>query len=217
MSFLPLSLGAGQTTGAEGLSLKPLAKHATEKILKSDNYTCRFCGFRSAQYQRVVPFDGSHVTACSFCEQSLFLERAGLMGSGTLIWLPEISQAELNHIARAIYVAKASENSDLVDAASRGLDALLARRTDAKKRLGTDDPLVLATAFHESLTPAERKAAVHRLDGVRLLPLDKHMVRAHGRDFNGFPQIVKFWRSASGPFAKLPVEEWREMFAKAGS
>ncbi len=214
MSFLPLSLGAGQSTGAGGGALKALTKHAAEKILKNDNYTCRFCGFRSIQHQRVVPYEGDYVTSCGFCELVLALERAGLMGSGLLVWLPEIPQAELNHIARAIYIAKASEDSAMVDAASRALDALTARRTDAKKRLGTDDPLVLATAFHESLSDEERKAAVHRLEGVRLLPLDKHMIRSKGRDFNGFPQIVKYWRSPEGPFAKLPTQEWKDLFAK---
>ncbi len=214
LSFLPLTLGAGQSSGAGSGALKLPTKHAAEKILKSDNYTCRFCGFQSAQYQRVVPFEANYVTACSFCELVMSLERAGLMGSGLLIWLPEITQAELNHIARAIYVAKASEDGELVDAAARALDALTARRTDVKKRLGTDDPLVLATAFHESLTPQERKAAAHRMEGVRLLPLDKHMVRAQGRDFNGFSKIVAFWRSIEGPFAQLPTQEWKSLFAK---
>ena len=29
-----------------------------------------------------------------------------MMGSGILIWLPEVGQAELNHLVRAIYVAR---------------------------------------------------------------------------------------------------------------
>ena len=36
-------------------------------------------------------------------------------------------------------------------------------------------------------------------------------------DINGFPQLVKFWRSSQGPFAKLPVTEWQTMFAKAAA
>ncbi len=154
------------------------------------------------------------MTACTFCEQVLFLERAGIMGSGVLIWLPEITQAELNHIVRAIYVARADETGPLAAAANRALDALMARRTDAKKRLGSDDPLLLTSVLQEHLTDKERRNAIGKLEGIRLLVLDKHIARARGSDVNVFPKIVAFWRSEHGPFAKLPPSEWKKMFAK---
>ena len=139
------------------------------------------------------------------------------MGGGVLIWLPEITQAELNHIARAIYVARADETGDTADAATRALDALMSRRTEAKKRLGSDDPMLLATVLHENLTESERAEAIRKLEGVRLMPLDKHMVRGRNGDTNGFPQIVKFWRSPSGPFASVPTSEWQALFAKVAA
>ncbi|MFA4995355.1 MAG: type IV secretion protein DotN [Bdellovibrionales bacterium] len=214
MSFLSLTLGVGHLSGAESGGFKPSSKTETEKVLARDDFTCRFCGFRSTQYQRVVPFEGSSVTVCTFCEQVLFLERAGIMGSGVLIWLPEITQAELNHITRAIYIARADESSELAAAANRALDALMARRTDAKKRLGSDDPLLLTSVLQEHLTDKERKDAVGKLDGIRLLPLDKHIVRQHGHDTDVFPRIVGFWRSEHGPFAALPTSDWNKLFAK---
>jgi intracellular multiplication protein IcmJ len=217
LSFLPLTLGVGLSSGAEGGGLKPPSKSAADKILNRDDFTCRFCGFRSARYQRIVPFEGEFVTACGFCEQVMSLERAGIMGGGILIWLPEITQAELNHIARAIYVARAEEDSEMAKAATRALDALMARRTEAKKRLGGDDPLLLAVALHENLTDKERAAAQPKLDGIRLMPMDKHMVRNRGIDINGFPQIVAFWRSKHGPFADLPTGKWKNMFAKVAA
>lgn len=157
------------------------------------------------------------MTACSFCELVVSLERAGMMGGGIMLWLPEITQAELNHIARAIYIARAEDGSEIAEAASRALDALMARRLDAKKRLGSDDPIVLATVLHENLNDAERAKAIAKLDGIRLMPLDKHMVRSAKGDINGFPHIVKFWRSARGPFANLPTGEWRDLFAKVAA
>lgn len=156
------------------------------------------------------------MVACSFCEQARELERAGLMGGGILIWLPEITQAELHHIARAIYIAKA-EGGEMAAAATRAMDALTARRTDAKKRIGSDDPLLLATVMRENLTASECKASAAKLDGIRLLPLDKYTVRKNGNDINGFPQMLKFWRSSNGPFAKIPTSEWNDMFAHAAS
>jgi intracellular multiplication protein IcmJ len=217
LSFLPLTLGVGRLSNAEGGGLGLPSKAKVEKIFKRDDFTCRFCGFRSTQYQRTVPFEGDFATACGFCEQVLSLDRAGMMGSGVLIWLPEITQAELNHIARAIYVARAEENGDAAEAAGRALDALMARRTEAKKRLGSDDPLLLSSVLQENLTEKERASAVAKLEGIRLLPLDKHMVRSTSGDINGFPQIVKFWRSKGGPFANLPTPEWKKMFAKVAA
>jgi intracellular multiplication protein IcmJ len=214
LSFLPLTFGVGLPSGVGGRGLGPLPKAKAEKILKQDDFTCRFCGFRSIQYQRTVPFKDDFVTACGFCEQVLFLERAGMMGTGVLIWLPEISQAELNHIARAIYVARAEDGSDMALTAERALDALMARKTEAKKRLGSEDPLLLSAVLTEHLSDKERAVATGKLDGIRLLPLDKHMVRSRSGDINGFPQIVKFWRSDRGPFAKLPADSWKDLFAK---
>ncbi len=214
MSFLPLILGCGLPPVAEGGGLRLPSKAQAEKILDRDNYTCRFCGFRSRQYQRVVPVEKDFATACGFCEQALFLERSGIVNSGVLIWLPEITQAELNHIVRAVYIARAEEGSEIAAAADRAFDALMARRVDAKKRLGSEDPIVLSTVLHENLTAKERVAASKKLEGIRLLPLDRYIVRGHNGDFDGFPQMVKYWISKDGPYAAIPTLEWQKLFEK---
>lgn len=66
----------------------------------------------------------------------------------------------------------------------------------------------------EHLTDKERGAAIRKLEGIRLLPLDKYIVRIRGSETNVFPQIIKFWRSEKGPFAKLPTDDWQKLFAK---
>ena len=100
-------------------------------------------------------------------------------------------------------------------AAQRALDTLLARRADAKKRLGSDDPLLLATIMHESLTADERPKAATKLEGIRLFPLDKQVVRGPKGELNQFPQMVKYWASPEGPFASFPVEKWEDMYKTA--
>jgi hypothetical protein len=77
--------------------------------------------------------------------------------------------------------------------------------------------LVLAIVLQENMAEAESAAAFKKLDGIRLLPLDKHMVHGRNGDFNGFPQIVQFWRSAKGPFADLPADKWQSLFAKVAA
>ncbi len=217
MALFPISLGVRRSADAERPSKNSHLKSQLEKTLRRDDFCCRFCGFRAEQYQRVVPYKEAGnpplATACSFCELCFALEQAGLTGAGTLIWLPEIGQAELHHIMRAVYIARAAKG-ELAAAASRTFEALMARRAEAKKRLGSDDPLLLATVMHESLTDEEYSNINARIEGIRLLPLDKRLVRTRKGDINQFPQMVKYWMSPEGPFAECPVGQWIELFKK---
>ncbi len=196
-------------------------KGVAEKVLRRDDYTCRFCGFRSLKYQHIVPHkEGGNppfVTACTFCEQYLCMEQAGKTGSGLLIWLPEIDQIDLNHIARAAYVARSQKDSPVASLATRTIDALTARRAEAKKRLGSDDPLLLATVLYESLDDVAPEEISQKLDGIRLLPSDKYWVRGASGDVNQFSSMAKFWQSSEGPYGKWPTTKWPELFKSAMS
>lgn len=217
MALLPLALGAGLISGAEKANSSP-PKAVTEKTLKRDDYTCRFCGFKAKQFQRTIACpeagDPPFATVCTFCEQCLNLERAGLTGNGLLLWLPEMSQADLNHLVRAIYIARA-EKGAMAAMATRALDALTVRRSEAKKRLGSDDPLLLATIFREALDVDEIRAARMKLEGIRLLPSEKYMVRGAKGDTNQMATLVRYWLSASGPYAAWPTGKWQDSFKTA--
>ncbi len=187
-----------------------------------DGFACRCCGFKSEKYQRVISLDPSSsaaldadelITVCTFCERCFSLDQAGLTGTGRLIWLPELSQAELNHVARALYIARASnDDEEFSDAASRTLEVLMARRAEAKKRLGTDDPLLLATAFHEAVDDVTYNARGEKMEGIRLFPLDRYLVRQRTGDVDVFPQMLNYWMSSAGPYGQKPVAEWKALF-----
>jgi hypothetical protein len=215
----PISLGVGRKSGAKGtvLSDRLPGKSETEKTLHRDGFTCRCCGFTSKRFQRVVADpvsvqdDKAFATVCTFCEMALALDRAGPTSGALLIWLPELTQAELNHTLRALYVAKVSK-TPLAAAATRTLEVLTARRAEAKKRLGTDDPLILATALIESVDDAAYAARTAKLEGIRLMAGDRYLVRQRGVDVDVFPQMLSFWVGAEGPFGRKPVSEWEKMF-----
>ncbi len=86
-----------------------------ERVLQRDRYTCRFCGFQAKIHQDVVNLDGHYnnnkldnlVTACCFCAQCFFMESVGVggYGGGTLIYLPELSQSELNSLCHVVFCA----------------------------------------------------------------------------------------------------------------
>lgn len=86
-----------------------------EKILLRDSYTCQFCGFQAKEYQEIVNADGNYannkfsnlITSCCFCAQCLFIESIALdeMGGGQLIYLPEMTQAEVNSFCHVLFCA----------------------------------------------------------------------------------------------------------------
>lgn len=206
--------------GAKGAG-RPLNPKLIDQQLRQDDYTCRCCGFRAREFQRVVPSayvpeaDSEFVTLCSFCEPCFMLDRAGLSGSGLLIWLPEMPQDRLNHLMRAIYVARATPNHPAAELASRAQDTLMQRRAEAKKRLGSDDPLLLATVMLETVSDSDYARREEKLAGIRFLPLDRLMVQTREGEVNQFARMVKFWQSAEGPFADWQPQRWQELLAQA--
>ena len=131
MAYHPISLGlsryngAAQTGSVSGL----LTKEKKQHILERDDYACQCCAFRSKKYQEILfshdnqddVSDDNLKTVCIFCYQCFNLDKISVMRSGVLLWLPEIAQADLHHIARAIYVARISQGP-IADAARKSLD-----------------------------------------------------------------------------------------------
>ena len=142
---------------------KHLPKDLKEKILKRDEDTCRFCGYHAKKYQNIHHLDhnignkdeSNLATACVFCHQCFHVDQVAVMESGTLIWLPEIEQHELNHIARAIYVGRVSQG-DIAEASRKAYDVLLSRREAAIDRISTDNPFILASVCLLYTSPSPR-------------------------------------------------------------
>jgi intracellular multiplication protein IcmJ len=199
-----------------------LTPEIRKAVLDRDDNVCQCCGFRAAKYQDVHFIDQNRqnlrmdnlATVCIFCHQCFNIDLASKMRSAVLIWLPEIDQASLHHIARAIYVARISQGP-MAEAARVALDTLMSRREEARRRIQTDVPFVLATVMRDFLTMrhyAERSA---KLEGIRLLPLDRRLIREADLEFNQFPQILAYWRSKDGPFGSRAPTLWLDLYKDA--
>jgi intracellular multiplication protein IcmJ len=236
MALLPITLGialpkgspqtSSKAAGSEGRAASVMPKILTAELKKAvfdrDENTCQCCGFQAAKYQEVLFLDSNPhnlamtnlATTCIFCHQCFNMDQTTKMRSGVLIWLPEIEQHVLHDIARAIYVARISQGP-MAEAARKALDVLMARREEARRRIQTDDPYVLSTVLKDFLTPrfyAERKA---KLDGVRLFPLDRRIIKEAELEFNQFPQILAYWRSKDGPFGGKAPSLWIDLYKNA--
>jgi intracellular multiplication protein IcmJ len=84
------------------------------KVLQRDNYTCQFCGFKSAKYQEIHHINDNHqknelknlITACNLCHQVHHLGMCAMHNSGFISAIPELTQTEVNNLVRAIHVSE---------------------------------------------------------------------------------------------------------------
>jgi intracellular multiplication protein IcmJ len=152
-----------------------------KRIFERDAYTCQFCGFQAKEYQEIVNLDGNYannklgnmLTACCFCSQCLFLESVGVdeMGGGQLIYMPEMSQADLNSFCHVLFCAM--ENNTAYQDSAQSIYRSLKFRSqiiENKFGTGTSNPNVMGQIIIESQAemPSEKKGDV--LKDVRLLP-----------------------------------------------
>lgn len=206
----PLMLTTSATCGVRHRTLISSMGLAAfrQAIFNRDFDTCQFCGLRSKKYQDVLAEDGfdrsarAVFTACIFCSQCLMLESVESLRSGVLIWLPEMSQAALHQVMRVVYVLRIKQGLP-AEKARRVLDLFIGRRQAAAERLTSDHPAFLAERMGACSTAEELSELRRKLRDIRLLPLDRRIIREADLEFNQFPQILAYWRSKNGPYASL--------------
>lgn len=161
----PLKIAA--TPGAWAAFMARKAQKAfrakAERVLARDHYTCYFCGFQARQYQEVVnksgnfssKTEGDLVCACCFCTQCLFIESVGeqAYGGGTVVYLPEMSQPELNSLCHVLFCAIANGTAyrDTAQTVYRAL-RMRAQQTEDLFGEGTSTPAVLGQLLVEYQT-----------------------------------------------------------------
>lgn len=229
MVSLPVVLGVARPVSAPSekkmpdmATAQPLTAEVRKEVFERDDHTCQCCGFQSKKYQEVHFIDhnprnvtmGNMATTCIFCHQCFNMDLASAMRSAVLIWLPEVSQTDLHHVMRAVYVARISQGP-MAEAARATLDSLMARREEARRRLGTDDPYALATVLKDFLTNRHYAGRQEKLEGIRLMPLDRRLIREADLEFNQFPQILAYWRSKDGPFGERSPTLWLNIYRNA--
>jgi intracellular multiplication protein IcmJ len=154
----------------------PVAK----KVLEHDNYTCQYCSFQAREYQEIVNIDGNYtnnklsnlITACCFCSQCLFMESCGLddASGGQLIYLPEMSQADLNSFCHVLFCAMGNGTGyqDTAQSIYRGFK-FRSQLVENKFGAGTSNPSILGQLILE-YTANNSGSGQSVLKDLRILP-----------------------------------------------
>lgn len=164
------------TRRKEDKAFLPVAK----RVYDRDAYTCQYCGFQAKEYQEVINIDGNYtnnklsnmITACCFCTQALFLQSVGLdeRGGGQLIYLPEMSQADLNSFCHVLFCAMGN-NTGYQDSAQSIYRSFKFRSQIIENKFGsgTSNPTIMGQMIieYQDRYP-DRKIDI--LKDMRLLP-----------------------------------------------
>lgn len=175
------------------------------KILARDNHTCHYCGFRSEKYQEIHHINHNHsdfnednlTTICPLCHQSFHLSTCSQTKGGIIIWLPEISQVDLNNLCRFIFMAQKCKQDKWNGISRKMFSNLQSRMNFVTNELGAEahEPIVLAQAL---LKIPEEKFDPVILSSLRLLPFASR-----------FELELDYWtKNVYGDFA---VEGWSKL------
>jgi intracellular multiplication protein IcmJ len=159
----------------------PAFQKFSERVFVRDSYTCQYCGFQAQQFQEVVNLDrnfynnklSNMVTACCFCAQCFFLEAVGRSdyGGGRLIYLPEITQSDLNGLCHVLFCAIANASDYRADAQDIYRN-LKFRSQPVEQELGEgmSNPRMLGQILIESQVKVDERVNQEIFTNLRLLP-----------------------------------------------
>lgn len=204
MQLLPIVLTAKRGNWQRFIARKHNKRFLAiqEKILHRDHNTCRYCGFQAKQQQVIVNHDHDYsnnkasnlVTACIFCAQCFFLDQIGKNNNtgGYIVYLPELTQADLNHICRVLF------SSLLRDAPYKGklqttYLSFKDRSIIVDENFGpnSSDPNIFGqTLIDSNLTSKQLQHPI--LTNLRLLPERKF-----------FTKEIKYWKA--NIFDQIPL------------
>ena len=163
-----------------GRKVDPRFNTFEQKVFQRDRYACQFCGFQARLYQDIVNLDGDYtnnrlgnlVTACCFCSQCFFLESVGVggYGGGTLIYLPELSQAELNSLCHVLFCA-ITNDTGYKNSAQTIYRSFKFRSQIVEEKFGegTGDPSIFGHLLIDS-GPVSDENSAKLFRNIRLLP-----------------------------------------------
>ena len=208
-------------------------RQVRKSILEAFDYTCVYCTQRSEKYQEVHHGDDDHKNnkppnlwcTCPLCHQVFHMGLAGMKDGADIVYVPELSQAEINQLALVIWLVTETEEGRFTDPQERVYFSRLAGRAKTiqgmlENRRGTVQ-LKLKAALKETKFPPELIDKIKlshltpNLFSNVLMSLDDSIYADRARLLGGlrmlpkparFRERIKHWSSEQD--AVLPVPSW---------
>lgn len=156
---------------------------------------CFYCGFEDDTVRPI----GTKL-AESFCHASLTL--ADFIEKGSIIYLPNVPQADFNLFMRTLFVALTSGDEDQRKEAAGIYNRLLALGAPVKKVWGTSDAGMLGQAL-ERIDADSYQKRNRTLRGLVFMPLSKMLSRE---------QIGRWMKDVFSEDHGLAPKNWRLVF-----
>ena len=155
---------------------------AREKILLRDNHTCQGCGFQASDFQEIHHRNGDHSnfkesnleTLCPLCHQLFHPDLASISSGASMIWLPEITQVELNRLLFAVFAStKKGASHPLYNVAKAIWGLLEMRRVYLDNQLGKSDPGI----YGQMLLQMSKEEYANRSETMRAIKMLANPIR----------------------------------------
>ena len=152
-------------------------KKVRDKVLSRDNYICQGCGWKSLQFQEIHHRDSDHSnfrdvnleTLCPLCHQLFHPASASISGGGYMIWLPEISQIELNQLLFPLFsILKTGPQHPLFSVSKAVWGLLEMRKVFLENQIGKSDPGVFGQMLL-NLSPDDYANRAQTLNPIKML------------------------------------------------
>ena len=196
---LELNIGGPQWSYYALRTQDPKFVPFAQSVYQRDNYACQYCSFRAYNDMTIVNKDGNYsdnsinnlITCCKLCVQCLFIETVGRsgVGGGQLIYMPEISQNDLNGICHALFCAMSLKSATQAKAESL-YNSLKLRSMPIEKEWmsGLSSPSFMGQMLLDTPLPDRANTKRFILNSLRLLA-----------SYEGFAPLVKSWLESSSP------------------
>lgn len=195
-----VKLGTYRTQDTNASSLDEDFARVREKVLQRDAWTCQGCGMRTraSRNQLSGGFHVHHinddhgdndldnlVTLCPFCHDVFHIGNAGARKAATAVWLPGITQAQINIVCHVLFILMHhgqedddKESTEAAERACKAYESLYAPEyiEALHEHLGISELSLIGETLaylghHHPETYEKRK---HFLYGLRLIPNYEH-------------------------------------------
>lgn len=185
------------------LSVKTTIKDDAKReklLLKNQNNKCLCCGIKLTKNKYILSESGKDALVCQMCMHIRNMEKLPNLHEGKIIMMPEISQADLLNLMRAIYYFKqmGDKIEDDIDSIEL-IEEELNERTEVANHYyspGISNPLIMIQLLL-SLSEDEYTKREVALFGLRWVPSMEYYKDEH--------------TELKGEFAKFNPKNWNKL------